>query len=194
MDDDKTVSRRERILRAALDTVGTYGYKRSSMNDIAKAVGISRPALYQLFANKADIYRAVVVSLIGSTVAAARSVLQEDGPLAERLYGALEAGIVEPHETLEAMPHGAELLGMKDEVAQDLMDDWGASMRSTISQALIERDGVAEPIAGDVSDMVMLAVAGLKASGADAAAMRVQCRRIASIMADAALADRQTGR
>ncbi len=36
-----------------------YGYQRVTMDDIARAAEVSRPALYLLFRNKADIYRAI---------------------------------------------------------------------------------------------------------------------------------------
>ena len=42
----------------------TYGYARVTMEDIARAAEISRPALYLLFKNKADIYRAIGAALL----------------------------------------------------------------------------------------------------------------------------------
>lgn len=183
-------TRRQLILQAALETFGTYGYRRCSMDDIAKVAGISRPALYQIFANKADIYRAVVVSMMTDIAEAAKRELYGDAPLEERLYAALDASLVAPHASLEAMPHGAELLGIKDEVAQDLMDEWDSGTRARLRDVLTEKDTIAPQRAADIADLVMLAVNGLKARGACADEMRDSCRQIARTMAAAAYAGR----
>ncbi|MEO1613491.1 MAG: helix-turn-helix domain-containing protein, partial [Pseudomonadota bacterium] len=50
--------RRARILESAVGVFGRYGFKRCSMEDIAEAAGMSRPALYQHFKNKTEIFRA----------------------------------------------------------------------------------------------------------------------------------------
>ena len=41
-----------------------YGYSRVTMDDIARAAEMSRPALYLLFRNKAEIYRAIGAMLL----------------------------------------------------------------------------------------------------------------------------------
>ena len=56
LDDGK----RGAILKAAFEVFITYGFRKTSMDDIARAAGMSRPGLYQLFANKTDIFRALV--------------------------------------------------------------------------------------------------------------------------------------
>ena len=42
-----------------MKVVLAYGYSRTTMDDIARAAEMSRPALYLLFRNKAEIYRAM---------------------------------------------------------------------------------------------------------------------------------------
>jgi AcrR family transcriptional regulator len=53
------LAKRDKILAAALDVFVRYGYKRVTMNDIAAAAGISRPALYLVFESKEDIFKGV---------------------------------------------------------------------------------------------------------------------------------------
>jgi AcrR family transcriptional regulator len=43
--------KKHQILQAAIEIFGTYGYKKTSMQDIADALDISRPALYQYYKN-----------------------------------------------------------------------------------------------------------------------------------------------
>src|ERR1700743_1005431 len=75
-------SRLDQIIAAALAVFGRYGYQRTSMDQIAKAAGISRPALYQHFSGKDDIFRASGERIADNLISAAE-------PAAARLYGAL---------------------------------------------------------------------------------------------------------
>ena len=59
--------RRARILDGALKVFLAYGFTRATMDDIARASDISRPALYLLFRNKTDIYRAIGEALLESS-------------------------------------------------------------------------------------------------------------------------------
>ena len=52
--------REARILDAAFAKFSAYGFARTSMGDIAESAGMSRPALYQYFANKEEILTAVL--------------------------------------------------------------------------------------------------------------------------------------
>lgn len=44
------------IINAALDTFGTNGYKKTSVNDIANAAGISKAMIFHYFSTKRDLY------------------------------------------------------------------------------------------------------------------------------------------
>ncbi|AKS45909.1 transcriptional regulator, TetR family [Octadecabacter temperatus] len=49
------------ILDAALEVFMRYGFRRSTMSDVAKAAGLSRQSLYARFANKDEVYAAGVI-------------------------------------------------------------------------------------------------------------------------------------
>ena len=46
------LARRERLVKVALDVFLRYGHARTTMADIAREAGISRPALYLMFPGK----------------------------------------------------------------------------------------------------------------------------------------------
>ncbi len=50
---------RESIIRAGLTVFREKGYHRTTMEDVAKKLGVSRGALYQYFANKSQLFRAI---------------------------------------------------------------------------------------------------------------------------------------
>jgi AcrR family transcriptional regulator len=56
----------ERILEAAEAGFAERGYAGTSLRDVATAVGIRIPSLYNHFASKADLYKAVLANAIGA--------------------------------------------------------------------------------------------------------------------------------
>ena len=61
--------KRDKVLTAARNTFLRYGFKRVTMNDIAEAAGISRPALYLVFDNKEEIFKGVYEHWVKETLA-----------------------------------------------------------------------------------------------------------------------------
>ncbi len=49
------------ILKAARDVFKTFGYKKTSMNDIAKVCGKGKSSIYYYFESKEDIFKAVIL-------------------------------------------------------------------------------------------------------------------------------------
>ncbi|QEC43514.1 TetR/AcrR family transcriptional regulator [Pseudobacter ginsenosidimutans] len=51
---------REEILRKAAELLGRFGFKKTTMEDIARAIGKSKSALYYYYKTKEEIFEAVV--------------------------------------------------------------------------------------------------------------------------------------
>lgn len=83
--------RRERVLTSALATFARFGYKKTSMEDVARAADISRPGLYFLFASKQALFQAAVTQALEGDVAAAGHCLADrQRPLRDRLIEAFD--------------------------------------------------------------------------------------------------------
>ncbi len=121
-------SRREAILEAAFQCFAHYGFKRVSMDDIASAAGLSRPALYNHFKNKTEIFRACFSALGEQVARDAGAASSTAGNLIEALDRLLTTAFVAPHRALGQLPHGEELIGMKTDLAADLMEEWFAGV------------------------------------------------------------------
>jgi AcrR family transcriptional regulator len=132
------IDRRSTIIDAAFKVFLNYGFRRTTMADIADASGISRPALYLEFKNKADIYRAGFLVMLARTFRNVDQALEGEGPLLDRLIAALNAGIVAPMRKLQQSPHGAELFEVKKEIAGDLGQDWNAVLEGSLQRALAD--------------------------------------------------------
>lgn len=78
--------RREFVLESALGTFARFGYRKTSMEEVARAARISRPGLYLLFSSKQALFRVAVTRSLERDIAAVERVLAStDRPLAERL-------------------------------------------------------------------------------------------------------------
>ncbi len=53
-------ARREQILEIALQVFASSGFHGASMNEVAEAVGVTKPVLYQHFDSKRDLYQALI--------------------------------------------------------------------------------------------------------------------------------------
>lgn len=56
----KGVAKREEILRTALDVIARTGYRRTSVRELATAVGLSQAGLLHYFASKEELFAAVL--------------------------------------------------------------------------------------------------------------------------------------
>jgi AcrR family transcriptional regulator len=62
----KPTARPEEVLDAALDLFARNGFAATRMDDIAKAAGLSKAAIYLYFPSKADVFKALVETRIVS--------------------------------------------------------------------------------------------------------------------------------
>ncbi|WP_159586258.1 TetR/AcrR family transcriptional regulator [Chelativorans xinjiangense] len=164
--------RRARIVEAAMQVFLAYGFSRTTMDDIARAVEISRPALYLLFRNKADIFRAVGETMLARSRAGASAVLFEEGPLDARLMAALDRALFQMFRTIEHSPHGDELIDVNHNIASDMVAGWRQGMIGCFARAIGEeaqRRGVRLEERGlsaeSLAEMLFDVLEGLKARG-----------------------------
>ena len=151
------IATRERILSAAFTLFGRYGFRRTSMEDIASEAGLSRTALYLQFRNKEDIFRDLAAGLHEEALSRAEAALDGDQPLAESLRAAVEAKTLRMIEIVHASPHGSELMDEKNRLCGDLATDSERRFREMLTRTLIRAEGAGE---------INLAAAGFSASGA----------------------------
>jgi len=83
--------RRTAVLESALVTFARFGYRKTSMEEVARAADISRPGLYFLFTSKEALFRAAVTQALERDIAAVERVLADAArPLRERLLAAFD--------------------------------------------------------------------------------------------------------
>ncbi|MFT4113624.1 TetR/AcrR family transcriptional regulator [Silvibacterium sp.] len=69
--------RRDQILQAASEHFRHYGYRKTAVADLAKAIGLSPAYIYRFFVSKQAIGEAVCAQCLGERTAALEKILEE---------------------------------------------------------------------------------------------------------------------
>ncbi|MEM9040814.1 MAG: TetR family transcriptional regulator [Actinomycetota bacterium] len=111
--DDLVVERRGQIHEAAIDQFVRRGITGTSMANIADAAGLSRPALYQYFDNKTDIFASAFVALFEKHIDLALDALDQPAATSVRLDGFLQRFEGDLWQLRAGSPHADEILRAK---------------------------------------------------------------------------------
>lgn len=181
--------RRARILEGATGVFLAYGFSRTTMDDIARAAELSRPALYLLFRNKTDIYRAICTSLLELCHERARDTLAGDAPLVDRLDLLVERALYDLLKDIMASPHGPDLVDRKNSLAGDIVAAWRARMDGLLDAAFAaeaHRQGVDLGTRGldarVLAETFMDALEGMKVRIADPAEHLAAARKLVRVV------------
>jgi AcrR family transcriptional regulator len=168
---------REAILKAATATFLRYGFKKTSMDDVAQAAGVSRQGLYLYFDTKDLLFREALQYLVSHMISTARSVA-EDGNLSlrDRLLGVFEA--VHGSAFQSASPeHAFELLQSAQSADGALLVQLDRDLMGIVA-ALLAEAGAADRweeagvTVAELSEQLLMSAKGIKASVDTLAAYR----------------------
>ncbi len=154
--------RLERILAAAYVSFTRHGVRRTTMDDIAREAGMSRPAVYQYVRNKEDAFRRLTERMLDGALAEARDAAQASATPTERLTGVLQAKLGLALTLWRDSPaHAAELLGSDTRLSAELVDAYTDRMRELLIEAAGEILPAAE--APEFADLLLALARGLEA-------------------------------
>ena len=168
---------REAILKAATATFLRYCFKKTSMDDVAQAAGVSRQGLYLYFDTKDLLFREALQYLVSHMISTARSVA-EDGNLSlrDRLLGVFEA--VHGNAFQSASPeHAFELLQSAQSADGALLVQLDRDLMGIVA-ALLAEAGAADRweeagvTVAELSEQLLMSAKGIKASVDTLAAYR----------------------
>jgi AcrR family transcriptional regulator len=177
--------RQDTILDAAFSAFAAYGYRRTTMEDIARNAGLSRTALYQHFRSKEDILRSLTVRHFSQTVVAMEEALNSPGQNAEKtLYACFLAKDGKIMDVALSSLHGAELLDASHSVSSDLVRE-GTARAAEILTRWIETRGLPSEMgtAKSLASMIMAALYGLKSNSKTLEEFRAGEAQLAKLIA-----------
>src|SRR4051812_48159424 len=173
--------RRERVLAAALETFGRYGFRKASMDEIARSADISRQGLYLHFANKDALFRAAVRQELDTALAqAARCLTEEDVGLEQRVVAALDAWLGRYVGSMLASDIGNLIqnpaIHLAD-IVDPITDAFYAGLGAAVAAAMPGNDGERLGVtAQEITEAVRMVGQGARYVSNARAESREQCR------------------
>ena len=165
MSDDRV----ERVLAAAYSCFVRHGVRRTTMDDIATAAEMSRAAVYQYVQNKDDAFRRLATRMFDGATDRSRAAAATDGPVGERLYGALSVKLELALQLTAESPHAEELLGASTSLSGELAEAYIRALHGLVVETLVDAEArgevsLADVAAPDLADIALALLAGLEAA------------------------------
>jgi AcrR family transcriptional regulator len=167
--------RRQQILKAALDVFMRYGYRRATMDDVAREVGKSRPALYLSFPSKEALLIGVVEMGFDQTFRAIEAGFPGQDTLSARLRYVFELWSVRPFELVARSPAASELMNGDYAFAKEAFARGAkrlAAILSELIRAAVADPGALQPSAEARARIMIAAAHGYKTVARDAEELR----------------------
>jgi len=184
-----TEARRAAILDAALRVFGQYGYRRTSMDDIAREAGIAKGTIYLSFASKEEVFQALSQSLSQRMLADAEAARHRPGTTADKLTAMSAAWFGAYAETIRRSPHADELLDAKHQLSADRVSAAASRFKRLVRDVLTEAAAAGElalepaGLTPDTAAELLIASArGLESSAASPAAYRRYLSALVRVM------------
>jgi AcrR family transcriptional regulator len=181
------MTRQDAILDAAFGTFAAYGFRRTTMEDIARAAGLSRTALYVHFRSKEDLFRSLTVRYFDQCLRDMGTALNAPGLGVEQaLYKGFVAKDGKVMDVVLTTPHGAELLDAGLTLTADLVQAANARIAALLG-AWLEARGLPEALApaGSLAETIVAALMGLKSNSRSLADLRAGQAQLARLIARA---------
>ncbi|MHA6263935.1 TetR/AcrR family transcriptional regulator [Arenibacterium sp. CAU 1754] len=189
MKDASTDPKQQAILGAAWQSFATYGFRKTSMDDIARAAGMSRPALYLHYRNKEDIFRHLARQVYCDAADTVTQALSGPGAVQDQLLAAFVGQGGKAVETMLSSPHGLELFDSTNANARDIINEGEARLTEVYADWLARQakagtvtfDGSASQVAATMT----AALKGMKTDVPDYATYCARVRTLAQLFGDA---------
>lgn len=133
------------VLDATYTCLSRYGVRRTTMDDIAGEMGVSRSAVYQYVRGKDDAVRQLARRLHDRALDRAAAAAIADAPPAERIHGILAAKLDLVLDLAGGAGHAAELLDAKARLSGDICDAFTDRIRELLAEQFTGTGVVAVP-------------------------------------------------
>jgi TetR/AcrR family transcriptional regulator, regulator of autoinduction and epiphytic fitness len=182
-------ARRAVILDAALQVFGQYGFRRASMDDIAREAQIGKGTIYLSFASKDKVFQALSQRLAQRMLASAETASRQPGTAADKLAAMHAAWFGTYADTIRSSPHAADLLDAKHRLSADPVSGAANRYKRLVRDVLAEAAAAGEldlepaGLTPDTAAELLIAAArGLEPSTSSPTAYRRHLTTLARIM------------
>ena len=156
----------DHILDAALPVFVRFGFRKTSMADIARAAEISRASLYLTFNSKEDLFRAGSLRAHARTLAEVSAVLAGQGNAFDRIEGAIAVFQRELISPFGGSDEANELFATNMALAADITTEARVKLLGLLEQTLTVASQSHEidlkPLQAQPSQLAHLILAGVE--------------------------------
>jgi AcrR family transcriptional regulator len=136
--DGKESARQAHVLETALTVFLRHGFRKTSMEDIAKAAGISRQGIYLHFKDKDAIFSASIRKTLDDGTQAANRILDDERlALEEKLLKALDEWFGRYVGLLD--PEASDLVGQCERVLGDAVGKSRSAFQKKLEKVILAR-------------------------------------------------------
>ncbi len=126
----------EAILAAALTLFGERGFKSTSLSQVASAAGVTRPTVYARYADKTQLFQAVLQSEYDAALAATAAAAASEGDFGDVLRRVLFAYHGTLFDRLHSLPKVDELALVQSSTAADIVAAARAALRRQLGRMI----------------------------------------------------------
>lgn len=185
--------KRDAILEAAYRQFSHYSFRKTSMEDIAQAAGISRASIYSYFQNKDDIFRNVSIQLHDQAEQMAQASLESSGnDITSRIEGALLARHGPFQKVATESTYGTEIYDEHHRLCSDIVSDANSKFLKLLTEALnnaVRNNEIDLQCAGLSTDaaaeLVNFGASGLKQGAKDLSSFERRIKNFARLFVQA---------
>ena len=129
----------DEMLLGVLPVFFRYGYKKTSLDDVANAVNVSRQTLYQRYKNKETLFRLSVEATFANSIKQCRRVLSEETlPLEEKIFRIFDVSCGQYVEVFKTSAHANELMDITHSLVGDFVREQQENFVEIVAQILDE--------------------------------------------------------
>lgn len=161
---------RSQILQTAQQLYQHHGIKKVTMDDVAKAVGKTRSALYYYFKNRDELFEAVMFSLVEEVKNDLESVMNREKELESKIHAfcfAKVKGVKKTRNFIAAIESGldkddlSKFSGVMWKVHQKMMQAETALLKSVIQHSVAIRE-IPEPAADSLDTLLFVLLSSIR--------------------------------
>ncbi|MEM9103063.1 MAG: helix-turn-helix domain-containing protein [Pseudomonadota bacterium] len=139
------VSIKEReMARSILVTFSQYGFRKTSMEEIAKAAGLSRQSIYKKFGSKEKCYRWTIKTYLDDIYTRIFAVFNRDHLPAQHILMDMFDILIGEAIIIVRNAHGTEVLRDVLEVTHFSEEDWPLRLKTRLANFLVKQHWVSE--------------------------------------------------
>ncbi len=186
MDDRMAIDRRKLIIEAATKSFSLFGYKATTMDQVAKVANVGKGTIYTFFKNKDELFQEIVYSMVREMKNSAELVIKPENSFYDNVHQALVTLLDyrTDHQLMLKLIQEEKEIGTLavQEMLNHIEDELIAYVRNKINRAM--ENGQIKPCDPEIISFILLKVYIALLSDWERKHEPLSSEKIATIMKD----------